>query len=155
MITCNNIKELKTIISQFDKDILFRGSGIYKKRIYPRMYKNKKLIFATNKLILALSYMRCKNFENKYFVAQNYNKNENKMYLIEQEKDNIKKMFSCTGYIYILDKNKFKKTTFDQLKDVEFISNEIQKPLLIIKIENVYEFIKDIKNIVFKYINTL
>lgn len=41
----------------------------------------------------------------------------------------------------------------DQLKDVEFISNEIQKPLLIIKIENVYEFIKDIKNIVFKYIN--
>lgn len=62
-------------------------------------------------------------------------------------------MFSCTGYIYILDKNKFKKTTFDQLKDVEFISNEIQKPLLIIKIENVYEFIKDIKNIVFKYIN--
>ena len=150
MILCETMKELNNIITNLDnKNILFRGSSIYKKILYPRMYQNKKLIFATTNIYLAISYMRCIDYENKYSVSQNYNSKTNQIDLITSNINNIKEMFSCIGYIYILDKDKFNKTIFKQFKNIEYISDTIQKPILIIKIMNVYTFIKSIKNIHF------
>jgi hypothetical protein len=141
----SSYRDIKNILKKVkEKEVLYRGSYFLKRRTYPRTYQNSKYIFSTNFLELAISYIRCKNFEEKFKIAQGIENDQ--ITLIEMDKKNeIKEMFSCNGYLYVYDKKKFEKSKFEQLKKYEYISTKIQKPILIIHVKNVYKIIKEIE----------
>ena len=117
IVKASSYQQIKNLLKTFDpQKVLYRGSYFLRRRTYPRLYRNKKYIFATNFLELAISYIRCRNFEEKFAVAQGVskyknkknknNKNkktkkiQNKITLIElAKKGDIKQMFGCGGYL--------------------------------------------------------
>ena len=130
---------------------LYRGSIYYKKRLYPRHYKNDiKVIFSTSNLDLAISYIR----KPDSMIAQCDNKEvclyeqcDNKeVCLYELRKNEFTDKLTSSGYLYILDKTKFKKSTFLNLH-TEYISDKIQKPVCIIFIKNPLKILQNSKNI--------
>ena len=119
---------------------LYRGSIYYKKRLYPGYYKNNiKLIFSTSNLDLAISYIR----KPDSMIAQCDNK---EVCLYELRKNEFTDKLTSSGYLYILDKTKFKKSTFKNLH-TEYISEKIQKPVCIIFIKNPLKILQNSKNI--------
>jgi len=119
---------------------LYRGSLHYKKRLYPRHYKNDiKVIFSTSNLDLAISYIR----KPDSMIAQCDNK---EVCLYELRKNEFTDKLTSSGYLYILDKTKFKKSTFLNLH-TEYISDKIQKPVCIIFIKNPLKILHNSKNI--------
>jgi hypothetical protein len=109
---------------------IYRGSLHYKKILHPRDYRdNQKIIFGTSSLELAISYIR----KNNANISQ---ADSNKLiYLFENIPNEFINKLSNPGYIYILDKKKFSKSKYKNLK-TEYISSRIQKPIDIICIKN-------------------
>jgi hypothetical protein len=142
------IQKIKNIIDHYKNlygkhNLVYRGSCVYKKRLYPRKYRNSKYIFGTTSAELAISYMRCKKCD---YIAQSYD--GKRLTLLELKKNKLKKCFSCIGYFYIMKKSNFIKSSLGQLK-TEYLSTKIQKPLCILKIKNPYHLIKSCKKIRF------
>ncbi len=124
-------------------NILFRGSPYLKKVLHPREYSRGKYVFASNLVDLAISYIRCgggggTQEDVAQAVRVDPETGEPVVHLVEIKKDGIKRMFQCGGYLYLLDQSKFKKSKFSQLKNYEFLSTKIQKPLAIIQISKLY-----------------
>lgn len=142
-----NNTDIKRILKKYPpSEYVYRGSIHYKKRLYPRLYpvskkQFKKIIFGTSNIYLALSYIRKSNVNQK--IAQN---NSNNITLIELTKNSFKNSLSTTGFLYILDKNKFKKSKLKNLH-TEYISEKIQKPIDIIKINNPLQILKNEKSV--------
>lgn len=123
---------------------LYRGSLFYKKRLYPRLYKNgKKYIFTTSNIYLAISYIR----KNNAMIAQSDENNIVRLY--ELEFGEFKKALTTPGYLYILDKNKFEKSNLKNL-ETEYFSTQIQEPVKIIHIKNPLSILQKTNNVILK-----
>ena len=125
-------------------EYVYSGSITYKKRLYPKEYKNgKKHIFATDNIYLAISYIR----KHDAMIAQN---DEKGIVMLMELVPNEFKKIENDGYLYILDKSKFDKSRFKNLK-TEFVSNKIQKPVDIILIKNPLNILKNTDKVVLFY----
>jgi hypothetical protein len=126
------------------EEYVYRGSLFLKKRLYPRMYsKNKKYIFATSSLDLAISYIRSDNA----MIAQNDDK---KIKLYELQEGEFDRTLKQKGFLYIFYKSKFIKSNLGNLI-TEYISEKIQKPVAIININNPLKLLEKSKNVKLYY----
>ena len=113
------------------KNYLYHGSstsGI--QELEPRVsLEYKKLVYATPDFRYAL----VRAGRQIDMIREEYYALDEPFELAECYPDAFKKMFSCTGYIYLLDPKDFVKSN-----DLEYVSEKPVKPIKVLTIDNIW-----------------